>query len=447
MFLSLEMPSDCAVNTFPEHMLQRPAQQAIQIFQIARFGALLVVSIILSKSQLSTAYIGIYETMLLITGTLSFFWINGTTHTFLSRFKKSSTPEQEIQSLFGAVTLLSLIIGLLLFVTRRIWADIYAIDLQLSVSLLFIVYFVCNNFSFLADYILLARENGKGLMLLSLFQFIFQVAAIAVPAFLYHDLTSVLLGAIVFVATKALISLYIIAGDTGLRFSMRQVRQFLTHAYPLMISFFLGGISIYVDGLIINRYFDKQTFAVYQYGAREFPISLLLANAFSAAMVVHISAHLTDYQTVKDGTQKLIRRMFPLVLILMGISYWAYPLVYNPQFQESYLFFNIYLLLIASRLVFPHSILLGMGHSKLIMQASIVEFFMNIIVSMFLLQWIGISGVAYGTVVAHITNKIILMYQLRKKGVALSAYIPVRLLSIYTVLLLAVFITFTYLIH
>lgn len=428
-------------------MFKRPAFQAIQILQIARFGALLAISVLLSKSNLSTASIGIYETMLLITGTVSFFWINGTTHTFLSRYKKSSSPETEIQSLFGAVTVLTLLISLLLLATRREWGDIYSVDLDLPVSLLFILYFVLNNFSFLADYILLARENGKGLIRLSIFQFVFHIIAIALPAFFYQDLTSVLIGANIFMGTKALISLYIVSGETGLRFNFNLVRQFLNHAYPLIISFFLGGVSIYVDGLIINRYFDKSTFAVYQYGAREFPISLLLANAFSAAMVVHISGHMQDFNTVKEGTQKLIKRLFPVVLVLMAISYQAYPIVYNPQFQDSYLYFNIYLLLIISRLVFPHSILLGMGHTKKIMYASIAEFFINIVVSMFLLRWIGISGVAYGTVIAHFSNKVILMYQLRREGVRLPNYIPIRLLSIYSIALLCVFITFTYLIH
>ncbi|HMU69807.1 MAG TPA: hypothetical protein PKC38_07355, partial [Chitinophagales bacterium] len=62
--------------------------QAIQIFQVARFGALLLASICLSKSGMSVHDIGQYETCMLLAGTLSFFWINGTTHTYLSQARR-----------------------------------------------------------------------------------------------------------------------------------------------------------------------------------------------------------------------------------------------------------------------------------------------------------------------------------------------------------------------
>lgn len=447
MYLSLAMRSDCAQNIFPDIMLDRPAQQAIQIFQIARFSGLLVASILLSKSGMSTFDIGTYESMLLITGTLSFFWINGTTQTFLSRYKKSANPENETQALFGSIASLTLIIALGMLVFSSVWTKAYTLDIEFHTICLFIVYFVSNCFSFLADYVLLAQGKGKGLMQLSIFQFTFQIIAIAVPAFLYQDLFSVIVGANVFMGIKALVSLYLVSGNSGLKFNYKQVHVFLQYASPLIISFLLGGASIYLDGLIINRYFDKSEFAVYQYGAREFPISLLLANAFSAAMVLHIGGHQQDYQKVLEGTQKLIKRLFPIVILLMMISYWAYPLVYTDQFKQSFLFFNIYLLLIISRLVFPHSILLGLGHSRLILHAAIAEFIINIAASMYLLQIIGISGVAYGTVIAHISNKVILMVQLHKQGVSPRQYIPITLLSLYSILLVAVFIIFTYLIH
>lgn len=428
-------------------MIDRPAKQAIQVFQVARFAALLGASILLSKSGLDTHDIGRYETLMLIAGTFSFFWINGTTHTFLSQYKRTNDPAASIATLFNAVLVLSVLLVLVFIVGKSALSQAYHMPLEHDLFICFLIYFAANNISFLTDYILLAQEKGKGLIQLSIFQFLLQIAAISIPAFMTHDLTWVLIGATAFVLIKALISLQLVFGLHKWHFNAVALKLFLRSAAPLILSFFLGGISIYVDGIIITNYFDKATFAVYQYGAREFPLSLLLANAFSAAMVSHISGAPTDVHEVKRGSLTLIKRLFPVVILLMAISYWIYPIVYNPQFGESFLFFNIYLLLLISRLVFPHAILLGSGHSSAIMRAAIAEFFINIAVSLWLLQWIGISGVAYGTVVAHISNKAILMYQLHKKGVSPQQYIPIRELSIYSILLIGVFVTFTYLIH
>lgn len=428
-------------------MLNRTATQAIQIYQVARFGALLLASILLSKSGMDTAGIGSYETCMLIAGTFSFFWINGLTHTYLSQYRKSEDKAKTNAALFWSVVSISVLLFLLLAAARPAIEGLFRIDLSGSAYGLFLLFFLVNNLSFLTDYFLLAQDNGKGLMRLSIFQLIVQTALISIPAFIFQDFTSALAGATLFATIKTLISLYLAYNGAAFRTDPAHVQVFVRSSGPMILSFFLGGMAIYVDGIIVSNFYDKATFATYQYGAREFPLSLLLANAFSAAMVAHISAQPADTEAVRRGSLQLIQRLFPVVILLAGVSYWLYPLVYNPQFQISYVYFNIYLLLIISRLVFPNSILLGLGHSRIIMRAAIVEFVLNITVSLLLLQWIGLQGVAYGTVIANFFNKGMLAYQLHTLGVSPRQYIPVKALIMYGSILVIVFITFTYLIH
>ena len=428
-------------------MLKRTATQAIQVYQLARFGALLLASIWLSKCGMDTADIGRYETCMLIAGTFSFFWINGLTHTYLSQYRKSLNKAPINAALFWSVVIISIGLFLLLAAARPLIECIFRFELQGNSYLLFLLFFLANNLAFLTDYFLLARDDGRGLMRLSIFQLIVQTALISVPAFLFKDFTAALTGATMFALIKTVISVWLAGSGDAFRMSPGDVGAFIQSSGPMILSFLLGGIAIYVDGIIVSNYFDKATFATYQYGAREFPVSLLLANAFSAAMVAHISAEPADTEAVRRGSLQLIQRLFPVVIVLVSVSYWVYPLVYNPQFRISYLYFNIYLLLIISRLVFPNSILLGLGHSRIIMRAAIVEFLLNIAASLLLLQWIGLQGVAYGTVIANFLNKGMLAYQLHKLGVSPREYIPVKSLTIYSLLLVSVFITFTYVIH
>ncbi|HNF69133.1 MAG TPA: oligosaccharide flippase family protein [Chitinophagales bacterium] len=420
--------------------------QAIQIFQVARFGALLLASICLSKSGMSVHDIGQYETCILLAGTLSFFWINGTTHTYLSQARRGRSSSLN-SSLFWSVVCTSILLigGMLLF--QKPLLQLFKLEIDTRFFWLLIIFFVVNNLAFIVDYYLLAADNAQGLLRLSAFHLIVQTSLIAIPAFIYHDFQSAFTGAIVFVSIKAAITIFLTSRNGGLALDLAVVRKFLSDASPLILSFFLGGMAIYVDGIIVTQFYDKGTFATYQYGAREFPITLLLANAFSAAMVAHISNAPSDTEKVLQGTSQLMRRIFPIVIILMALSYWLYPLVYNPQFKNSYIYFNIYLLLTISRLCFPNAILLGHGNSKIILRAGMIEFLLNIIVSITLLKLIGIQGVAYGTVIALMANKSILIYHLHKQGVPLRTYFPVRLASIYGSVLVAVFIFFTYFIH
>ena len=253
-------------------------------------------------------------------------------------------------------------------------------------------------------------------------------------------------GLIIFISIKFIITLIYIFGYGSLNIDKKLIRSFLISASPLMISFFLGGMAIYADGIIVNNFYDKATFAMFQYGAREFPLSLLLANAFSAAMALQVSKDSQNIELVRSGSLKLIKRLFPVCILLLFASQWLYPVIFNANFKESYIYFNIYLLLLIPRMVFPHSILLGLGKTKQILSASLIEFILNISISLGLMYFIGLQGIAYGTVIAFTVNKLLMAYSLRKSGVKINQYIPITQLSVYSFILVIVFIVFTYVI-
>ncbi len=62
------------------------------------------------------------------------------------------------------------------------------------------------------------------------------------------------------------------------------------------------------------------------------------------------------------------------------------------------------------------------------------------------MHFIGLQGIAYGTVIAFVVNKLILAQSLNKNGVRLKQYIPITQLSVYSIILVTVFIVFTYII-
>lgn len=417
---------------------------AIQLFQIARYATLMLCSILLTKSAVSTEVIGHYETFILISGTLSFFWVNGLTHTFLSTYNNYTDKKKVIGQTAFVLLGISVLIALLVLVFRAPIVELFAFNDTGNVFYLLLAYFIFNNCAFLLDYILLAKGYTKGLLWLGAYHIIFQTALIVLPAFYYGNFDSIINGLLIFIGFKFLFTIIMVAKHSTIQPDVDFIKLYLKKASPLIISFLLGGMSIYIDGIIVNNYFDKATFALYQYGAREFPISLLLANALSAAMILQIGKDITAVSIVKSESLKLMHRLFPVCILLIMLSKWLYPIVFNATFSESYLFFNIYMLLLVPRLIFPHSILLGLGNNKSIMSASAIEFILNIVASLIFLQFFGIQGIAYGTVLAFITNKLILLYQLKRLGIQPHTYIPVKALTAYSLALVAVFVVFTY---
>lgn len=417
---------------------------AIQLFQIARYGALILTSVLLTKTGIDTSVIGHYENFILLAGTLSFFWVNGLTHTFLSVYNQHENKRKVIGQTAIIVIAMSICVALCMLIFRVPLTTLFAFDDTGNVFYLLLCYFIFNNISFLLDYMLLARNNVKGLLWLSVYHLVFQTALIALPAFYFGSFETIITGLLIFTGCKFIITVFFLLRNNEYKPDKAFIIMYLQKAAPLIIAFFLGGMSIYVDGIIVNNYYDKATFATYQYGAREFPLSLLLANALSASMILKIGQDNTAFGEVKKASLTLIHRLFPVGIVLLIVSQWVYPVIFNATFSESFIYFNIYMLLLIPRLLFPHSILLGLNQQKTILMASVVEFTLNIALSLTLLQFMGLQGIALGTVIAFVVNKTILLITLNKQGIPPSAYIPLKQLSTYSVILVIVFILFTY---
>ncbi|MFN0274761.1 MAG: polysaccharide biosynthesis C-terminal domain-containing protein [Chitinophagales bacterium] len=417
---------------------------AFQFFQVARYAALLIGSIVLAKSGISQHDIGVYETVLLLSGSLSFFWINGILTNFLRSYSTSENKREILSNTAYFIFILTVLIVIMAAVFRTALQNFFSLDE--SYFQLFLVFFFFNNIVFLTEYLLLAKEKTQLILFLGIFHLLIQSGFIAVPAFFYQNLEFVILGLLAFVTLKFIVFMLVFIESRPTPLNIKLIWKELSVAAPLILSFFLGGISIYVDGIIINAYFDKTTFAIYQYGAKEFPVTLLLANALSVALVKNISSNFqTGVLELKQRSLKLMHILFPVSILLVATSKFLYPLVFSNSFSESYLYFNMYLLLIIPRLLFPQTILNALGKNKIILYATSVEFILNIVFSLLLLRLIGPVGVAFGTLLAFIVERIILVWSVQKINVRMQEYIPLKPMLLYSCILIVVFIVSLYL--
>jgi O-antigen/teichoic acid export membrane protein len=426
---------------------------ALQIFQLIRFSALMLIGIILAKSGLSNSEIGQYETFLLLAGAVSFFWLNGLIQGFLPDADEQSIAEKS-PALFNVFYLLTAFSGLAVLFILLFEHSISGFLLkgsQIPFLNYLLIYILISSPASLVEYVYLIRKQSNHILTYGTISFSLMAVLVALPPVFGYSIEYSLAGIVVSALFRLIWLLVLLFRNSNPTFDLQFILKNLKSASPLVLSLFLSGSAQYIDGFIITAFFDDATFAVFRFGAREFPLVLLLANAFSSSMLpgfTDLSKLKLNLKKIKENSYKLGNWMFPLSAVLMLISHEVFPIVFNASFSGSATIFNIYLLLIVSRLLFPQTILIGLQKTRPIMWASALEIAVNVALSLWFLQIWGIAGVAYGTVCAYVFEKILLMVFVRKTcGIAVAEYLNVKQHLLYSLLLTLIYVAIEFVIY
>lgn len=419
---------------------------ALQIYQLLRFTSLLLIGIVFAKLGISTGKIGQYETFLFLAGAVSFFWVNGLIQSFLpsSEKKTADNSPNNLFNLFYLIFALAILVSFFL----------YVFEISISANLLknteipflpyLLAYIIISTPANLVEYIYLINNKARQLVYYGIISNFAMVLFVIIPAIFDFDIQISIIGLLLSALFRFVWSIILLFQNSKANIDFLFIKKHLKISYPLIISMLLSGSGQYIDGFIITSFFDEASFAVFRFGARELPLVLLLANAFSSSMLPGFSDSKNISQklsTIRIKSEKMANWLFPLSGVLIILSHIAFPLVFNSEFAYSATIFNIYLLLIISRLLFPQTILIGLGKTKIIMWVSLFEIIVNVLFSLLLMKYYGLAGVAFGTVIAYIFEKSILTILVKKQfGFKLSEYLNLRLHLFYSLFLLMLFI-------
>ncbi len=260
---------------------------------------------------------------------------------------------------------------------------------------------------------------------------------------LYHDISLMYVGFVFYAAVLHVVLLAVLVPNWKVRFEYPVFKTLLVLAWPLMVYAIAMSMARVFDGWLVSWYFsDEGTFAVFRYGAREFPLAVALSTAITTAFVPYLQQHPdTGLQDLKKRSSRLMDLLFPVGIALMLVSPFLFRIVFTETFTESAFIFNMYLLLIISQTLFPHAILLSMKENKLILRASLIELSVNIILSFILIGFWELEGVALATAIAYLVEKAFYAYYLRKKhGITPGMYIPLKRHAAYSVCLICSFL-------
>lgn len=429
-------------------LLSRPSPtRALQAFQLLRFGTVFLTGIVLARSGMSLKDIGIYESLLFISSATGFFWVNGLGNSLTSRFNPAREKEagELVSATFSLITTGSSITAAMLWIFRE---PLYSITGSEAAPVfgLFCLYTFFNNASFLNETLLLIRKRANSLFAYGALTFLLHTGGAAWIVLNGQGIEQLIQWLLALAVLKNVLLIYQLYGmRTGLP-DVNAILYQAKSALPLILSMLISGSAETIDGFLVGHFLGNESFAVFRYGARELPLSGILAAAFSQAMVARFAAEgitLDGLANLKKESKEMMHLVFPVSILLILFSSMIFPLVFGPEFLKSSTVFNIYALLVISRMVFPQTLVMALGRHDAIFRISLVELALNITCSVALLPWLGMEGIALGTLIAFLVEKG-LLYRAAKRhsGIQLIDFVPIRTWLVYTLLLLLAF-TFT----
>lgn len=422
---------------------------SMQSAAMIRFGLMWLVYIGLAKSDLSLGVIAQYELFIFLANLFAFALMFGGKKAILNSLEKGET---DVRPLLGGALLTFTTVGIVVASLFLVFSGLIEKTLTEygelpSVYLLSLYIFLLISSSVL-DFFLLIREKYRWVVRQSWIFNGLMVIAVLLPMVYYQNLV------MAFWAMNGVLFLQLIAafivGKEGLsKLNLFPLNSFLIKSFiPLTLFALLGGLSAYIDGyLVLTLEASDEVFAIFRYGARELPLATLMTSGIVSALVpVAVKDKHFASMRLKKEIKVLYWQLFPITIALVLLSPIIYPLIFSPEFAASAGIFNIYLLLLFSRLLIPQVFLFAQKKNQLLVASGLVEIVFNVSLSIILFDLYGVYGIAWASIIAFMVSKgVMWFYVVRYIGIPAGALIHIKLYSLFgTALIAAYLISLTY---
>ena len=420
-----------------------------------RFTVFLIISIVFTKSHLTRAEIGSWEMFLFIGGLITFFWVTGVIQSLLPLYHRNKTyrklgdnGEGKSPEIFNAFLLLCFFSLLVFAIGHSLKHSFSVFNITGNVPYLnlLLLYILLSSPVCLIEYIYLLNNRSYRIFQYGIYTFSAQLILIITPIILGKDLIWSIYGLLAVTAVRWIWLLILLRRYTEMKISVKFMREHLYLGLPLILTSLISGSAQYTDGIIVSAvYRDPGMFAWFRYGAKEFPLVLMLANGLSNAMLPEFSTRSRLKESlakIKAKSRNLMHICFPATMVVMLFARWIYPRMFTPEFQKSADVFLIYSLLVIPRLIFPQTVIVGRKKTHITLIAALLELGLNIPLSLLMIKWgYNIVGVALATFIVYLIGKIYLAgYLWVKMKIKPAEYIPLKVYALYSLLLGVLFI-------
>lgn len=427
-------------------LFQLSEVNALQAFHVMRQAAAILTSVIMAKSALSTEAIGRWEMLLYIGYTLSFFWVSGLIQGMLTIVPKLEEKQRKVfifntYLLFFAIGIFA---GGALFWCHQPVIYLLTNGTYLPHIELFGIYLALHLPVFLLENLYLLMRQPKNIFRFGVFSSLGHLLSVGIPLWAGWGIEGGVGGLALFAAMRHLVLLNFIAKQSLAIFQWSCWRQLLQISTPLMGYSILGGLQVTLSAWFVAWFFpgNEHQFAVFRYGAMELPFTLALTNGLGTAILPLLAENQREgLVQIRRQSKYLAHLLFPIAIIIMLSSKWLFPWVFRDTFAESVPIFNIFLLILVTRMVFSRTVLTGLQANRVVWWVSVVEILLFTALCFGFGPWLGLKGIALATLAAYASEKIILsVYLYYRYGIRLQAYLDIKTFCWYSIGLLSAYL-------
>jgi len=391
---------------------------------------------------------------LFVASLISFFWVTGIIQSLLPLYhrnrsfrKMGENKSEKSPEIFNAFLLLTFFSIFVFALGQSIKGSIsiFGFSGNSTYINLLLYYILLSNPVCLIEYIYLLNNRSYRIFQYGIYTFTAQLLVIMIPILAGKDLVWSFYGLIFITGVRWVWLIILLRRYTEMKISPEFMKEHLYLGIPLIITSLISGSAQYIDGIIISAFYNNpETFAHFRYGAKEFPLVLLLANGLSNAMLPEFATKTRMKESlakIRVKSETLMHFLFPSTMVVMLFTRWLFPRVFTPEYVRSADIFLIYLMLIIPRLVFPQTIIIGRKKTRVTLLAAVIELSLNIPLSLLLIHNYGTVGVALATLIVYIVEKMFLTgYVWVKMKINPMEYIPVKTYLLYSTLITILFV-------
>ena len=268
-----------------------------------------------------------------ISSFLTFFWVTGIIQSLLPLYRRNKTYRKvgdngvnKSPELFNAFLLLCAF-SLLLFILGNTFKGYFSVFHNRGnvpfINLL-LLYVLFNSPVQLIEYIYLLNNRSYRIFQYGVYTFSAQLIFIITPLLLGKGIIWSIYGLLLITFFRWIWLIILLRRYTLIKISMEFIKEHLYVGIPLIITTLISGSAQYTDGIIVSAvYKDPAMFAWFRYGAKEFPLVLMLANGLSSAMLSEFSTREKMKQSLeilRVKSMRLMHILFPTTMFMMLIA-------------------------------------------------------------------------------------------------------------------------------
>lgn len=414
------------------------AHKAFHFFSISRQLGTLIISVVLSNTNVGLSFIGNYEILLFIGITFTLFVSQGFLDSFNLLFedaKNGSIFSVYLISSIVSLILFGILIGLESPIVRFLTSNS-----EINFYTLYCIHLFFDFNTWLTPIFLLRKKHRRSLTSYAIIINGAWILVVIIPAIFNWSLQFIFIGLIAVSLVKQFYLIGLLIKNSSTSIDWLWGINWLKKSVPFMGYALLGGFHLITDNWLVGHYFpgNKELFAIFRYGARELPMSIIITSAFATAAIPMLqnnsNSSLTEF---KKKSSHLIQFLFLLAIFSTVFTKQIFAFVYGSAFDLSAHIFGVYLLVIISRVLILKPFIMTHNLNHWLVPIAISELLVNVVVSYFLVPILGITGIAWGTVVAYSYEKIFMILLLRfKKKLPLSQYVSLPIFTFYASVLI-----------